>query len=159
MSVSACGMCKGAKWVAERSSSRTCGVMSWCLQSFGPPWTTRWPTATGRCMDMLADCRSKKSECMALRFVNTFALCQRCSVGRTNMSECHCRARSHRRSGQQRLFIASHRGNRLRTSATTSRCSVRESDRPFWSALPRCLLRSISNCESLPYQCLPRERS
>ena len=37
------------------------------------------------CMNMLADCRSEKSECMALRFVNTLALYQRSSVGRTNM--------------------------------------------------------------------------
>ena len=107
---------------------------------------------------MLPDRRSERRKGIALRFENAFALQQSLSIGRTNMQRAVAASNALGTSGQQRLFVAAPRGNRRRTSAKTSRCSVRElivfSGRVFHIPIP-----AISSCGSLLYRCLQRARN
>jgi len=55
MSVNACGMCRGAKCVSERSWCNSCGVMSWCAMEFRPPMDDAMANRHGRTGNVLLD--------------------------------------------------------------------------------------------------------
>ena len=160
MSDRACGICRGAKCVAARRSSRTCGVMSWWVRSFGPSMHNAMADGDWSDMNVFPDCCSESGKGITLRLEDTFPLHKRISVGRPNLQRavaCPMPSALPVSSGSSSLsapLAVIHAELQRRRTAVQYEDQIIFSARGFSMPSP-----AISSCESLPYRCPRRERS